>query len=41
MAKNKLSIYLIKEGVTEEEIFEEESKVKVLKEYSNFYKKRN
>lgn len=34
MAKNKLSIYLIKEGVTEEEIFEEESKVKVLKEYS-------
>lgn len=34
MAKNKLSIYLVKEGVTEEEIFEEESKVKVLKEYS-------
>lgn len=34
MAKNKLSIYLVKEGVTEKEIFEEESKVKVLKEYS-------
>lgn len=35
MAKNKLSIYLIKEGITEAEIFEKESKVKVLKEYSS------
>ena len=34
MPKNKLSIYLVKEGVTENEIFEEECKVKVLKEYS-------
>lgn len=36
MAKNKLSIYLIKEGITEENIFEEESKskIKVLREYS-------
>lgn len=35
MAKNKLSIYLIKEGVNEEEIFEKESKVQILKEYNN------
>lgn len=35
MAKNKLSIYLIKEGVNEEEIFEMESKVQILKEYNN------
>ena len=34
MAKNKLSIYLIKEGISEEEIFEKDSKVKVLKEYN-------
>lgn len=35
MAKNKLSIYLIKEGLEEENIFEKESKVKSLKEYND------
>ena len=34
MAKNKLSIYLIKEGINEEEIFDEESNVQLLKEYN-------
>lgn len=34
MAKNKLSIYLIKEEIKEEEIFEEDSGVMVLEEYS-------
>ena len=35
MAKNKLSIYLIKEGIEEESIFEKESKVQLLKEYND------
>lgn len=34
MAKNKLSIYLIKEGTSEEKIFEERAKVKILEKYS-------
>lgn len=34
MTKNKLSIYLVKEGITEEKIFEKDSKVKVLEKYS-------
>lgn len=35
MAKNKLSSYLIKEGIEEESIFEKESKVQLLKEYND------
>lgn len=34
MAKNKLSIYLIKEDINEEEIFEEDSGVNVLEKYT-------
>ena len=34
MAKNKLSIYLIKEDINEEEIFEENSGVNILKKYA-------
>lgn len=34
MAKNKLSIYLIKEEIEEEKIFEEDSGVELLKEYN-------
>lgn len=34
MARNKLSIYLIKEGKKDEEIFNNEKEVKILKEYS-------
>lgn len=34
MSKNKLSIYLIKEEITEEKIFEKDSRVMILKEYS-------
>ena len=35
MAKNKLSIYLIKEDIKEEEVFEKDSGVMVLEEYSD------
>lgn len=35
MAKNKLSIYLIKEGIDEENIFEKDSNVQSLKEYNS------
>lgn len=34
MAKNKLSIYLIKEGIDEANIFEKDSNVRLLKEYN-------
>lgn len=34
MAKNKLSIYLIKEEIKEEEVFEKDSGVMILEEYS-------
>jgi len=34
MAKNRLSIYLLKEGIEEDAIFEKDSGVKVLKEYN-------
>lgn len=35
MAKNKLSIYLIKEGIDEENIFDKDSNVQLLKEYNS------
>lgn len=35
MAKNRLSIYLIKEGIKEENIFDETNNVQLLKEYDN------
>ena len=35
MAKNKLSIYLIKEEIKEEEVFEKDSGVRILAEYSD------
>ena len=35
MAKNKLSIYLVKEEIIEEEIFEQDSGVTILEEYSD------
>ena len=35
MARNKLSIYLIKEGVNEENIFDEDSNIQLLKKYNN------
>ena len=35
MARNKLSIYLIKEGINEENIFDEDSNIQLLKKYNN------
>ena len=35
MAKNKLSIYLIKEGINEENIFDKDSNIQLLKQYNN------